>query len=267
MPRGPRASGNKKARSRTSDRPRFAPRIVAHRGASAVRPENTASAFAEALRLRADGIELDLQLTRDGVPVVFHDRSLHKLGARGPIRDRTLAELRALDFGAWFGAEHVGEPIPTLTGVLDRFGRRTELLLELKPEGETPARTRVLVDAVIGALARSPEARVRILCFDPRVLARVAALAPGLPRVRNIDRRPVGAALTAALRGVAALCLPARAVDAELVAAAHGRGRELWVYRCDTLRNLARVRSAGVDGIITDRPDWLRAQLRAQMGG
>src|SRR5688500_20285021 len=116
MPRGPRASGNKRARSRTSE-----PRIIGHRGACALRPENTVSSCRAALRGGADGIELDLQLTRDGVPVVFHDRSLHKIGARGPIRAHTLAELRALDFGAWFDEAYRGEPIPTLTGVLARF--------------------------------------------------------------------------------------------------------------------------------------------------
>src|SRR5688500_10034573 len=100
MLRGQRGSGSKKARSRTSEAPK--PRVIGHRGACGVRPENTAASFAEALRQKADGIELDLQLTRDGVPVVFHDRTLAKVGGRGPLRTRTLAELRALDFGEWF---------------------------------------------------------------------------------------------------------------------------------------------------------------------
>ena len=260
MPRGQRGSGTKRAGSRTSD----GPRVIGHRGACGVRPENTVASFREALRQGADGIELDLQLSRDGVPVVFHDRTLRKVGGRGAIRSQTLAQLRALDFGAWFGRGHAGEPIPTLTGVLDRFAGKTELLLELKPIGETPARVRVLVDAVIAGLARCPEARARILCFEPRVLALVAKAAPALPRVRNIEARPRGAALGRALAGVGALCLPAREVDRELADAVHARGCELFVYRCDTARNLARALAAGVDAIITDRPDWLREQLRAR---
>jgi glycerophosphoryl diester phosphodiesterase len=236
--------------------------VIGHRGACGVRPENTVVSFTEALRQGADGIELDLQLTRDGVPVVFHDRTLAKVGGRGPIHARSLAELRKLDFGAWFDLEYAGERIPTLTTVLDRFAAKTELLLELKPVGETVARVRVLVDAVITALARCPDLRARVLCFEPKVLALVAKVAPVLPLVRNIDERPRGAALARALADVGALCLPAREVDRDLVDAAHDRDCELFVYRCDTPRNLARALTAGVDAIITDRPDWLRTQLR-----
>src|SRR5262245_37950091 len=106
------------------------------------------AAFGEAVRQGADGVELDLQLTADGVPVVYHDRTLGKIGGRGTMRAHTLAELRALDFGAWFDRRFAGERIPTLTDVLRRFAGRTELLLELKPDGEPPTRVRALVDAV-----------------------------------------------------------------------------------------------------------------------
>ena len=218
------------------------------------------AAFAQALRLAADGIELDLQLTADGVPVVFHDRTLAKIGARGPIRAHTLAELRKLDFGGWFAKRFAGERIPTLDDVIDRFAGRTELLLELKPDDEPPARVRALVEAVA---ARAPQ-RARILCFDPRVLRVVARVAPRLARVRNIDVRPEGAALARALHGASTLCLPARLVDPALAEAVHARGRELFVYRCDTTRNLVRALRCDVDGIITDRPDWLRAELDAR---
>lgn len=238
--------------------------MIGHRGACGVRPENTAAAFTEALRQRADGIELDLQLTKDGVPVVFHDLTLQKIGGRGALHDRTLAELRALDFGAWFDAEYTGEPIPTLTGVLDRYAAKTELFLELKPVGETVARVKVLVDAVVSALARCPGARVRLMCFEPRVLALVAKVAPALPRLRLVDERPRGAALVRALAEVGTLCLPAREVDPALAEVVHERGCELFVYRCDTDRNLARALASSVDGIITDRPDWLRERLRAR---
>lgn len=236
------------------------PLVVGHRGASGVRPENTMVAFAEAVRLGADGVELDLQLTADGVPVVYHDRTLGKIGGRGTIRAHTLAELRALDFGAWFDRRFAGERVPTLADVLRRFAGRTELLLELKPDGEPPARVRALVEAV----ASTVRGRARILCFDPRVLRVVARIAPRLPRVRNIDVRPDDPAIGRVLADVAALCLPARLVDPGLAEAVRARGRELWVYRCDTERNLARALRCDVDGIITDRPDWARAQLRSR---
>ncbi|HET6584443.1 MAG TPA: glycerophosphodiester phosphodiesterase family protein [Nannocystaceae bacterium] len=253
MPRGTRASGIRAARSRSTE----CPRIVAHRGASGVAPENTMAAFAEALRAGADAIELDLQLTRDGVPVVYHDRTLAKIGARGSIRTRTLAELRALDFGRWFAPRFTGERIPTLADVIARFADRLELWLELKPDGEPPSRVRALVEAVVAEV----RGRARVLCFDARVLRVVARVAPELARVRNIDVRPRDGELARELAGAGALCLPARLVDAALARAVHARGCELFVYRCDTPRNLTRALRASVDGIIGDRPDWLRAEL------
>src|SRR5512145_1308110 len=91
------------------------PLVIAHRGASAERPENTIAAFDEALRLGADGIELDVQRARDGVPVVYHDRSLRKAGA-GLRRVAALdaGELDRLDAGRWFGGAFRGERIPRL---------------------------------------------------------------------------------------------------------------------------------------------------------
>jgi glycerophosphoryl diester phosphodiesterase len=218
------------------------------------------AAFEQAVRLGADGIELDLQLTKDGVAVVYHDRTLAKIGARGTIRGHTLAELRELDFGGWFAKRFARERVATLDDVIDRFGGRTELLLELKPDDEPPARVRALVEAV----AARAEQRVQILCFDPRVLDVVARIAPRLPRVRNIDVRPEGAALDRALARVDTLCLPARLVDPALAEVVHAKRRSLFVYRCDTARNLARALRCNVDGIITDRPDWLRAELAAR---
>src|SRR5688572_18810930 len=103
------------------------PRIIAHRGAKHARPENTLCAFDQALLEGADGFELDLRLTRDGVPVVFHDHTLRKLGLpRQRLSDLTLAELHRFDFGGWFSDEYRDEPIPTLRQIIDRYGTRTE---------------------------------------------------------------------------------------------------------------------------------------------
>jgi len=217
------------------------------------------AAFACGLRLGADGLELDVQLTRDGEPVVYHDKTLGKLGDRGPVGSRTLAEVRALDAGGWFGRAFRGEPIPTLDEVLRRFGKRADLLLELKPYAEPPARMRALVRAVTTAALARARTRARILCFDEAALREAGRTAPQLPRVRLVDQRPTELARTIGDAG--ALCLPARAVDPDLGEAVHRRGAELWVYRCDTERNLVRALRSGVDGIITDRPDWLRAAL------
>ena len=92
------------------------PLVIAHRGASGSRPENTLSAFQLAVEQRADMIEIDLHFSRDDEIVVRHDSDLTSLGAKGELREMDLADIRSLDAGA-------GEKIPTLDEVLDRFGQ------------------------------------------------------------------------------------------------------------------------------------------------
>lgn len=241
----------------------MAPIVVGHRGACADAPENTIAAFAEALRQGADAIELDVQLSRDGIPVVHHDRTLAKVaGVRKRVADHTLAELETLDVGAWFGPAFAGERLPTLDAVLRRFGRRTQTMIEIKVDD--PARRDAQVDAVLERVAAYDlAARVCILSFDPAALRRVHRRAPHLRCVLDHDARPDLATLARLLGPADTLCLPARLATVALGEALRGRGRRLWVYRCDTARTLAAALRAGAEAVITDRPAWARAELRA----
>src|SRR5688572_14064462 len=93
--------------------------VVGHRGAMGYCPENTMASFQRALELGADWIEFDVHLTRDGGIAVIHDETVDRTtSGRGLVKEHTLAELRQLDAGAWFGAEFAGEPIPSLDDVL-----------------------------------------------------------------------------------------------------------------------------------------------------
>jgi len=109
-------------------------KIIAHRGASAYAPENTMAAFRKALDMKADGIELDVHLTKDNHIVVIHDGNVDRTSnGSGIIADMTLKELRQLDFGSWFSEEFGGEKIPTLEEVLDLLKGWNGLLnIELK---------------------------------------------------------------------------------------------------------------------------------------
>ena len=98
--------------------------IYAHRGSSGTHPENTIAAFHEAARLPIYGVEFDVHLTKDGELVVIHDETIDRTSdGKGFVKDMTLAELRAFDFGGWFSDEFRGEPIPTLQEVLEVFFR------------------------------------------------------------------------------------------------------------------------------------------------
>lgn len=107
---------------------------IAHRGANAEAPENTMAAFRKAVEIGADGLEFDLQLSRDNVPVVIHDEKLERTtNATGLVKDYTLDELRALDAGRWFSSEFAGETIPTLEEVFEEFAQSKMLFnIELK---------------------------------------------------------------------------------------------------------------------------------------
>ena len=96
--------------------------IFAHRGARAYAPENTLSAFQKARAMHADGIELDVQLTKDGVPVICHDHSVNRTSnGQGWLKDYTLAEIKQFDFGSWFHSDFSGETIPSLEEFLCWF--------------------------------------------------------------------------------------------------------------------------------------------------
>ena len=93
--------------------------IIAHRGFSSIAPENTLAAFELAIARGASSIEFDIQLSADSVPVIFHDATLERItGVSGKVRDKNLSQLQTLDAGKWFGAEFLGQKIPTLKEAL-----------------------------------------------------------------------------------------------------------------------------------------------------
>lgn len=257
------------ARSTTSaaaSRP-VEPLVIGHRGACATRPENTLAAFDEALRLGADGIETDLQLTRDGVVVLYHDTTLRKIGGgRRRVTECTADELSSLDAGSWFHRSYRNERIPTLAALLERYGGRTRLMLELKVDGHSRQARRTLAELTLAAVRKAGvESTVWVLSFDREVLRTVEQLAPRLPRVLDVAGRPERpAALSRALQGIDVLCLPARHVSRGLGERVEAAGGDVWTYRCDTEANLQRALRSGVKALITDRPDWARRRVRAQ---
>jgi len=106
------------------------PLVIAHRGASHVAPENTMAAYKKAIEMGADGIEIDVQLSKDGQLVVIHDQTLNRTSNKtGFVRDFTLKELKSFDFGSWFSPDFAGQTIPTLEEVLDLLSPTGMLLI------------------------------------------------------------------------------------------------------------------------------------------
>lgn len=247
------------------------PWVIAHRGASAEFPENTRAAFDAALKADPDAIELDLQRSRDGVPVVWHDRSLKKLGLpRRRVAGLKAVELERLDAGAWFGAAFAGERIPTLDAVLDRYGGRVTLLLEVKLRGGCPAAARhrqLAVQAAERVAERGLLDRAYLLCFGLSPLLAARERVPGLRCVLNLDDAPrPTAAFRRRVESLYALCFNIRALTPRRVAEAHEMGKPVLTFTCNSAESVAKALAAGADGIISDRPGWLRRHLQEIAG-
>ena len=226
--------------------------VIAHRGASGHRPENTLPAYELAVEQGADMIEIDLHRTRDGAIVVTHDEELAGIGGRGEIAQATLAEVRALDAGG-------GEPVPMLDEVLDGFATRIPFNLELKrgKQAEYPGLEQATLEAVN---QRGLLARMLFSSFYDPVLARLRALSPEARVALLISRKfPQRAVERAKALGAEALNPEDSLVTAELVREAHAAGLAVYVFTVDEEAELRRFLDLGVDGIFTNHPDRLRA--------
>jgi len=239
------------------------PWIIGHRGVTDGTPENTLAAFEAALERAADGIELDLQLSRDGVPVVFHHRTLFRAGLRGRrIFHLDLAALRRLVVRSRTGRN---ASIPTLEEVLARYGHRTRLFLEVKarPRVDTAARHQELVEKVAAAVGRHGVAdRVCLLSFNRAVLDSCCEVGLQLRTCLNL-KRPIDLAAPHVLDGLFAVCLAVRHLTPAYVEEIHRRGLACFTFTCDSPRTARRAITAGVDAILTGRPAWLASYLDA----
>ncbi len=225
------------------------PLVIAHRGASAEAPENTLAAFARALALGADGVELDVRMSRDGIPVVFHDATLSRLaGLRRRVGRLTFAELRAVRIA--------GEAIPSLADVLALIRGRILTQIELK--------TGAAVESVARVVRQSGAAdRVILASFAAEALRAAQQLAPEIPRMLIADRRRLhSAASTLARIDALGLSVDHRdVVSPDFIARLHDRRRRAWCWTVNEPAAMTRLAGWGADALLSDNPALLNATL------
>lgn len=239
---------------------------VAHRGASSYAPENTLAAFRLALEMGADGIELDVKLTRDGVPIILHDETVDRTtNGHGRIADMTLAEVKCLDAGTSFDTRFSGEQIPTLTEVLTVVGTRSIVNIELKVLYK---RVEGLEAAVLAAVEDAGMSnRVIFSCFNPLVLRTVAHLNPRVPRgLLYADNLPIylRRAWLRPLAQATALHPKYTLVDARYMRWAHARNYRVNTWTVDDPVEMNRLLDLGVDMIMTNKPDVLKQTMQGR---
>jgi glycerophosphoryl diester phosphodiesterase len=230
--------------------------LWAHRGASASAPENTLAAFVLAERQGADGIELDVQLSRDGVPVILHDETLERTSnGRGRADRQTWAELRQLDAGSWFDTAFAGERIPRLSEVLAWADDRLQLNLEVKDSAAAAA--------LLATLRQFPRARVLISSFDHQLLAKLRGFEPQLPLGFLNDSRFWRRALQRAVNARAVSFHPrVGQVSQSLVRACREQGLAVYPWTVDDAAVAGRLEQLGVAGVFSNRPGELRRELQ-----
>lgn len=233
------------------------PLVIAHRGASAERAENTLPAYALAVEQGADAIEIDLHRTRDGHVVVAHDEDLAGLGGRGEIAEASLGEVRALDAGG-------GARVPTLEEVLDAFGPRIAFNLEIKRPRAGPY-AGLEAEVAADVARRGLLADTLFSCFYDPVLAALREVSPGARVGLLVSRRhPVRAVERAEALGAEALHPEAPLVERVLVEEAHAAGLAVYPFTVDAPDAMARLLDLGVDGLFTNVPARMRALVDAR---
>ena len=223
--------------------------ITAHRGSSVTAPENTIPAIEKAMEEMADSVEIDVQMTSDGVIVLGHDASLKRVaGVNRSIASMTFAQLEQLDVGSWFSKSYEGTRIPALSEVLELCSQKIGLNIEIKYVGknsELPEKTAEMIKAY------GMENQCVVTSTNLPYLRRVKAV---LPEVRT------GYIISAAYgnfyssEDIDFISIRSGFVTSALMQNAHEQGKAVYAWTVNSKSELERLTLLGVDGIITDRP-------------
>jgi glycerophosphoryl diester phosphodiesterase len=218
--------------------------IIAHRGFSGRYLENTLAAVHAALKLGVDFVEIDVQETRDGELIVFHDYRLNRIcGVRGRVRDKTLAEI-----------QKANPQVPTLREVLQMCCGKARVLIEIKR-----ADPRKVAAAISEA---HMENEVIVFSLSIRRMKAIAAENPRIPRFGLVARRLPLAMARLRTIGIEGIGLNRRLVHSpRVVRRIHKRGWKLFVWTVNREAEMKKLAGWGVDGLITNHPDVAKSCL------
>ena len=241
------------------------PRLIAHRGGGAAAPENTLAAIRTAARMGFAGVEFDVMLAADCVPVLIHDETLERTtSGRGAVARAQSAALGALDAGSWFNAAFAGEPVP-------RYADAARLCMELglwanveiKPAPGFERETGAIAAAMSAELWRGAPAAPLLSSFSAAALEAAREAAPELPRALLVER--IGADWRESIERLG--CFSLHCDHRHLTPGQAREVREAGIaLLCYTVNDPARARELsawGVDAIFTDRLDLIPPEPRA----
>lgn len=241
------------------------PLVIGHRGCRGKHPENSRQAFDHALEW-ADGFELDTQLSSDGIPIVLHDDTLDRTtNAVGPVNAKPWSELSQILL-------ENREPVPSLEEVLQRYGKKTLINIEIKKES-SPQETKKSAQAVSELISRTStlEPRYLVSSFSPLALYYIRKFCPRVPRaqliadpvssrVQGLRKYLLSSEVFGIAWGASAFVLEKSIPlqNPQIVKRFHSHGGEVWIYTSNSPEEWKTLTSMGIDAIITDIPDEAR---------
>ena len=249
--------------------PRFASRIIAHRGYSSQYPENTVSAIRAAVEAGADMVEIDVQLTKDNAIVVMHDKSVYRTtNGSGLVKDLTLEQIRALDAGSKFDAKFAGEKVPTLEEALDAVYGKAMLNIEVKGADTDGARKFMAQQIAALVQRKNYAAHVQVMAFDSDFMKEMRQASPQMSMGLLVVSNPFGSKRRQAVNlKMDALNMLHSTISADEVTDLHKAGLKTHVYTVNRQSSMLKVLRKGVDGIITDYPEVAAAAMSVYFNG
>ena len=249
------------------------PKIIAHRGAGLLAPENTLAALRHAVTHGYQGVEFDVMLAADDVPVLMHDEHFGRtVPGIGRVADTTAAQLAAMDAGSWLGAQFAGEPVPRFDAAA-RFCRVAGLWMnvEIKPAAGVEAHTGAVVARLVRSLfaddlRRAAEGATQgavppcvplLSSFSQAALHTAREVAPELALGCLVDDMPDDWQQRCTAVGATALHMNQAHVTPAIAAVVRGAGFGLFCYTVNDAPRAAQLLQWGVDGFCTDRPDLI----------
>jgi len=249
--------------------PRFAAKIIAHRGYSSRYPENTVSAIRAAVEAGSDMVEIDVQLTKDNEIVVIHDKSVYRTtNGSGLVKDLTLAQIRELDAGSKFDPKFAGERVPTLEEALDAVHGKAMLNIEVKATDSEGARRHMAQQIAALVARKNYSAHVQVMAFDADFMRVMRQTSPdismALLAINNTFGSKTRQAVNLKLDGINLLH---NTVSADEVKSIHKAGLKTNVYTVNRSNTMLKALRKGVDGLITDYPEVAAAAMHVYFNG
>ncbi len=238
------------------------PIIIAHRGFSDEAPENSRAAFQKAIDAKCDMIELDVRLSADNVPVVFHDRRLHRTSdGNGLINQKHSRQLTEIDNGSWFSPKFSRERIPLLKDILPLAKKETRINIEIKPDVVSTIDTSAVELVLQEAEKAKVLSKVIFTSFNHQMIKEISEIDETI--VTGVIYNPIThfrkspSILVKNSRAKIFVCSKFQ-ITHDVVTDTHDAGYLLYVYGVKTGRDVQRMLDLRIDGIICNNPRFVK---------